>query len=153
MEASHLIRCLFYTKPSQSHSVGHRPGRFNDIERRQSARDLGAGMLTIHCRSCAKRDERWLEIAVSPKLETMFEAPVSRMRMPWGLSEEAIWECLWRWQRETQESSCPTVRGGTSIIWTWQMQADRLLAITMSSGSCLHVPGCITVCARAGLLP
>lgn len=34
----------------------------------KSARDLGAGMLTIHCRSCAKRDERQLETAVSLKL-------------------------------------------------------------------------------------
>lgn len=47
-------------------------------------------MLTIHCRSCAKRDERQLEIAVSPKLGTMFEASASRrMRLSWGLSEEA----------------------------------------------------------------
>lgn len=97
-------------------------------------------MLTIHCRSCAKRDERQLEIAVSPKLGTMFAAPGSRMKLSWGLSEEAVWEYLWRWQRETQERSCPTGRGGTFIIWTWPMQADRLLAITTSSGSCLCVP-------------
>lgn len=47
-------------------------------------------MLTIHCRSHADRDERQLEIAVSPELGTMFEALASRMmRLSWGLSEEA----------------------------------------------------------------
>lgn len=135
LKASHLIRCLFYRKPSRSHSVGHRPGRFNDVERR--CKSPGSRDADHHCRSCAKRNERQLEIAVTPKLGTMFEAPGSRRRLSWGLSEEAVWECLWRWQRETQESSCPTGRGGTFIVWTWLMQADRLLAITTSSGSCL----------------
>lgn len=139
LKVSDLIRCLFYGKPSQSHSVGHRPGRFNDVERRWSERP-GSRDAEHPLQICAKRDERQLETAVSPKPGTMFEAPGSRMRLFGGLSEEAVWECLWRWQRESQESSCPTGRGGTFLIWTWPMQADRLLAITTSSGSCLWMP-------------
>lgn len=59
------LEVCFIQNPLRSHSAGHRPERFNSVERRLSARDLGAGLLTIPLWIlCRKSRETGLEIAV-----------------------------------------------------------------------------------------
>lgn len=138
LKVSHLIRCLFYTKLSQSHSVGHRPGRFNDVKRRQVCKRPGSRdahhSLQILCK------KRWKTVGDSCKSQACLRFLQAEWGCFGGWVRRQSENVFWRWQRETQESSCPTGRVGTFIIWTWPMEGDRLLAITLSSGSCLYVP-------------
>lgn len=60
------LNVFFIQNSLRSHSAGHRPGRYLSDERRLSATDLGAGMLTIWPLwiLCRKRQETSLETAV-----------------------------------------------------------------------------------------